>query len=75
MGSKQNAVHSIGEVSRQINMPRWRLQYLIEKGTVPGPTFLVAGRRLFTDEDVERISDVLAQHPELRDGANKAEQT
>ena len=46
---------SSGEAARRLDLPRWKLQYLIEKGDLPGPTHLVAGRRLFNSEDWERL--------------------
>ena len=46
---------SSGEAAKRLDLPRWKLQYLIEKGDLPGPTHLVAGRRLFNSEDWERL--------------------
>jgi hypothetical protein len=46
---------TIGPVAAELEMPRWRLAYLIERGDVPGPSLQVAGRRLFTRADVEKI--------------------
>jgi DNA-binding transcriptional MerR regulator len=52
---------TIGPVAAQLGIPRWRLAYLIERGDVPGPSLQVAGRRLFSDPDVERIREALAR--------------
>ena len=52
---------TIGPVATHLGIPRWRLAYLIERGDVPGPSLQVAGRRLFTDPDVERIRQALAR--------------
>ena len=52
--------HTIGEVATILGLPRWRLAYLVERNTVPGPSVQVPGRRLFTSDDVERIRDCLA---------------
>ena len=54
-------IHAIGTVANRLGVPRWRLAYLIEKKYVPGPSFTVSGRRLFTDDDVERIAVALDQ--------------
>ena len=54
-----------GEVASAVGLPRWRLQYLLESGQLPPPSFVVAGRRLFTEEAVRRIEAVLATAPEL----------
>ena len=54
-----------GAVARKANLPRWRLQYLIEKGDLPGPSYQVPGRRLFTTVDVEGILAALQERPEL----------
>jgi DNA-binding transcriptional MerR regulator len=48
-------VRTIGPVAAELGVPRWKLAYLIERGDVPGPCLTVAGRRLFTEADVERI--------------------
>jgi DNA-binding transcriptional MerR regulator len=50
---------SIGAVAARLGIPRWRLAYLIERGDVSGPTLQVPGRRLFSEEDIERIRRAL----------------
>lgn len=56
-----------GEVAALVGIARWRLLYLIEKGTLASPSFSVPGRRLFTSEDVQRISKQVSERPDLRD--------
>jgi hypothetical protein len=51
---------TIGAVADELGMPRWRLAYPIERGTVPGPSIVVPGRRLFTPQDVEAIQEALS---------------
>ena len=51
--------HTIGSVAELLGIPRWKLAYLIERGTVPGASLHVPGRRLFTDADVEAIRRAL----------------
>jgi hypothetical protein len=53
-------------VSNRLRIARSRLLYLIERGVLPGPTFQVPGRRLFTNEDIQRIEAVMQSRPELR---------
>ena len=50
---------TIGTVAQQVGIPRWRLAYLIERGDVPGPSFQVPGRRLFSEKDVDWIRKAL----------------
>jgi hypothetical protein len=61
---------TLGTVAVRLAVPRWKLAYLIERGDVPGPSLQVPGRRLFTDEDVARISAALALRAEGRDRTN-----
>jgi len=61
-------VFTSGQTAVRVAMPRWRLQYLIERKMLPGPSFQVPGRRLFTLADIDNIVQVLEQHPELRKG-------
>jgi hypothetical protein len=63
---------SIGEVARQLQAERWWLQYQLERGTLPGPAFVVAGRRLFTEEDVRAIEAALKDRPDLRQKARES---
>lgn len=58
-------LHTIGIVARRIDLPRWKLAYLIEKHALPGPSFQVPGRRLFTEEDVLQIEKKLQQEAVL----------
>src|SRR5262249_10458768 len=50
---------TIGGVAAQLGVPRWRLAYLIERGSVPDSSLRVPGRRLFSPEDVRRIRAAL----------------
>jgi len=54
-----------GQAALQVGLPRWRLLYLVEKGLVPGPSLQVPGRRLFTADDIEKITAILKEQPEL----------
>ena len=59
MSSKR--MFTTGEVAGRLGVPRWRLQYLVERGVVPGPSQQVPGRRLFSEEDVTNLRAVF-QH-------------
>ena len=48
-----------GEVAAKLELPRWQLLYLIEKGDLPAPTHAVPGRRLFTQRDITLIKEAL----------------
>ena len=71
MKTNQGSLHSSGAVADRVNLPRWRLLYLIERGDVPGPTYEIPGRRLFTEADVQRILAALARLPALRGGGQQ----
>jgi hypothetical protein len=64
-------LYGSGEVAKQVDQPRWRLLYLIDRGVLPGPSHEVPGRRLFTPEDVKHIKDSLNSRPELHRSANE----
>jgi hypothetical protein len=57
-----------GNVAARLEIPRWRLAYLIERGDVPGPSLQVPGRRLFNEADVERIRRALAARKAPQEG-------
>ena len=57
---------SSGAVAARLGLPRWKLAYYIERGDVPGPSVLVTGRRLFTEEDISRIKAALASLPDKK---------
>jgi DNA-binding transcriptional MerR regulator len=46
---------SIGEVASTLQIPRWRLAYLIDRGALPTPSGRIPGRRLFSREDIANI--------------------
>jgi hypothetical protein len=61
---------TIGPVADQLKLPRWRLAYLIDRGDVPGASLQVPGRRLFSDEDVERIRQAIAERAKAGAGTS-----
>jgi hypothetical protein len=50
---------SSGEVATAVGLSRWKFLYRVERGDLPGPTHTVAGRRLFSAEDVEQIKQAM----------------
>ncbi|MHB1425248.1 MAG: MerR family transcriptional regulator [Gemmataceae bacterium] len=53
--------YTSGTVAEALGIPRWQLAYLIERRIVPDASFQVPGRRLFTEEDINRIRQALAE--------------
>lgn len=62
---KPDDLFSTRQVSRQLGIKPWRLQYLLDCEEVPEPTYIVANRRVFTAEDVGAIQKVLKENPHL----------
>jgi DNA-binding transcriptional MerR regulator len=60
MTETNQACYSSGEVARIVKISRWKLLYFIESGIIPEPTLRASNRRLFTEEEIENIVDVLA---------------
>ena len=50
-----------GQLCRELGVKYYRLDYLIRSGYVPEPKRLDSGQRIFTDEDVVNIKDVLCE--------------
>jgi DNA-binding transcriptional MerR regulator len=61
---------TIGHVTDLLAIPRWKLAYLIERGDVPRPSLQVPGRRLFSEDDVKRIREVLVERGEARESSS-----
>lgn len=54
-------LYTSGHVPDRAGVPRWWLLYQLEKGAIPGPSYRVPGRRLYTEDDVARITAAIAQ--------------
>jgi DNA-binding transcriptional MerR regulator len=52
---KELAFFTSGQVAKQLQIPRAKLLYLIEKGDLSEASSRVAGRRLVTKEDIKKI--------------------
>jgi hypothetical protein len=55
-----------GAAACRLHLTRTRLLYLLDKGLVPEPVHQIPGRRLFGNDDIERILAVLTAQPNLR---------
>lgn len=68
MASNRPVITGTGGVARLAGTNRALFQYRLDRGDLPGPSIVVAGRRLFTESDVQNILTVLQERPELRVG-------
>ncbi len=56
---------TVGEVSRLLCIPRYKLSYAIETGKVKQPRKTVMGaRRFYTREDLEEVRQALSDNKE-----------
>jgi hypothetical protein len=46
---------SMGEVARTTGIPCFRISYAINRGFIPEASCRLAGKRVFSDDDVTRI--------------------
>lgn len=59
--SATSVVFGSGAAAKQLGIERWKMLYLIEKRKLPDASLSVAGRRLFTTGDLDRMACALAQ--------------
>lgn len=55
------AMMTSGQLCRELNIKYYRLDYLIRSGYVPKPRRLDSGQRVFTDQDVKKIKEILIE--------------
>ncbi len=48
-----------GQLCRELGVKYYKLDYLIRSGFVPKPKRLDSGQRVFDDQDVRKIKEVL----------------
>ncbi len=53
---------SMGEVARTTGIPCFRISYAITQGFIPEASFRLAGKRVFSDDDVARINKHFGVH-------------
>ena len=68
--STSQRCYGSGEAARRLTLPTWKFLYLIDRGILPEASFRIAGRRAFTEDDLEVIADVLASR--AKDASEKA---
>lgn len=59
----QQELLSSGAVAERFGIHRAKLIYLLERREIPEPAIKVAGRRLFSQGEAERIGEILARLP------------
>ncbi len=50
-----------GQLCRELGVKYYRLDYLIRNGFVPEPKRLDSGQRVFEDEEIRKIKEVLCE--------------
>ena len=63
-----DAFLTIGQVAKELGVPRSRLTYWIERGDLPAPTLSVPGRKLFSRQDVEQLKGLLRIGNDIQSG-------
>jgi len=58
-------VRTAGQLCRELNIRYYRLDYLIRSGYVPKPKRLDSGQRIFSDEDIKKIKQVIIERRHL----------
>ncbi len=48
-----------GQLCKELDVKYHRLDYLIRSGYIPEPKRLASGHRVFTDEEIKKIKEVL----------------
>lgn len=57
---KTEELLTIGDVAKRLDVPQYRIVYLLQRGRVPEPPRL-SGRRIFTQQDLTHIATQLNQ--------------
>ena len=58
-------MRTAGQLCRELNIRYYRLDYLIRNGYVPKPKRLGSGQRIFSDEDIKKIKQVIIERRQL----------
>ena len=53
----ESRMFSLGQVAQKIGVAPFRITYSITTGLVPDASLRFAGRRVFTEEDVQRLAN------------------
>lgn len=52
-------LYSTSEVARRVGLKRYQLDYLLETEQVPEPSLRVAGRRVWSHQELDRVASVV----------------
>ena len=66
-------IYSTTEVAHQLGIQRYQLDYLLETQQLPEPKLRVAGKRLWTNQDIERAAELLQATGKHRGGDRSCE--
>ena len=50
-------LYSSGDVADRLSIPQYKLLYAIENDMVADATLRVGGKRIFTDDDLQRLAE------------------
>ena len=70
MTQDQQNLYSMREASRILKAASWRINYLLANGQVPEPKLRLAGRRVFTVADLQRLAESLSTVPDFGEGGD-----
>jgi DNA-binding transcriptional MerR regulator len=62
--TKKNDYRLLGDVSRLLHTKPHKIVYLLTSGQVPEPEMRLGNRRLFSEEDIERLAAKLSKNKE-----------
>jgi len=66
-------IYSMKEVATILKTKSWRIAYLLTSGKVEEPILRLAGRRVFTVEDMQRLAEALNDAPDDDDDGGDSE--
>ncbi len=65
--------YSTGEVARRLGLKPYQLNYLLETDQVEEPSLRVAGKRVWTQDELDCVGQVLYQRDRQRECSKKAD--
>lgn len=66
-------LYSLGEVARFVNVPPYKIAYAISVGHLPDAQGRIAGKRAFSEDDVERVATHFRAETSKPEGGVKEE--
>jgi DNA-binding transcriptional MerR regulator len=55
----ERKLYSTGDAAKALDIQRYQLTYLVETGHVKEPALRIAGKRAWSEEEIERVREVL----------------